>query len=204
MSISKNDVCNLALGHLGSKGSIEDIDSPKKAEEIIMKRWYDLARRKTLKLLKPNFSLKRSVLAVSTEINSFGFSHVYILPSDCLSALGIGNIEEKENNYTIEGGRLYTDETYTDGLPLRYVKDEEDTTKFSPEFVDALSWQLAYMSCMSLTQSKEMLTFIAQTIPSIMSSSSAMNAQENRMIRISNSKFKAAKLTRNPSFEEKK
>lgn len=204
MSLTKETICNLALGHLGSKSTILDIENPKKSEEIVFSQRYDIVRQKALKMIKPNFALKRALLARLDETPVFGFSYVYLLPSDSLSLLGIGNIEDKENNYTIENNRLYIDDNYEDGLPVRYVQDYTDTTKFTPEFVELLSWELAKNCCMAITQSKEMLSYITQIMPRELSSASAMNAQENRMIRISNSRFKASRYSNNPRFEVKK
>ena len=202
-ALSPAVICNLAIGHLGSKESVESITTPKKAEEIVCAQWWDITRRKTLKLIKPNFALKRAILAASSGI-VFGSENCFNIPADCLAVLGVGNIEDKENILTVENGKIFIDGDYDDGLQLRYVKDETDATKFTPEFVELLSWALAKNICFALTQSKDLLAYITQMMPQELSSASAMNAQENRPIRISRSKFKASRYARYPSFQVKK
>ena len=201
--VSKVQICNLALGVLGSAENILNIDNPTNASEKIFALRYDLTRQKVLKLVKPNFALKRDKWAKLNVTPSFGYAYAYAVSNDCLAVLGIGNIEEKRNDYAVEGGQLQTNQDAPEGLPVRYVRDITDVTKFTPEFVDLLAWHLAYDCCMSLTQSAEKLGYLTQIMPHNISNASAMNAQENRPIRISNSKFKAARYNRKPSFEEK-
>ena len=207
MALSKVDICNLALGHLGTNANVLDIDDPREANEKTFALHYDITRRFTLKMVKPNFALKRALLSLSTEESVFGFGNIYNIPADCLQVLGIGEIQDKVNNYTIEANKIFIDDTseYDDGLPVRYIRDETDVSKFSPDFIDLFSWVLAKNVCFTITQSKDMMSYITQIIPTIMSSCSAMNAQENRPVRISNSKFKQARYSDYPvNFEDKR
>ena len=139
MAISKVVICNMALGHLGSDATVEDIDTPRKDEEKIFNLWYDASRRDLLKLVKPNFALKRAEWALLTTTPVFGYVYEYQIAHDCLMVLGVDTIDVKLNNYTIEGDRLQISEVYESGLPVRYVTDVTDVTKFTADFVKLLS-----------------------------------------------------------------
>lgn len=197
------EICNLALSRLGNVGSVENINTPIKTNEIACALWYNVSRQKTLKLLMPNFALCRDILAISTTVPSFGYSSAYPYPQNCLKLLGIGEIQEKQNNYSIESGMILTSETYTNGMPIRYIKDVTDVNKFTPEFITLLSWFLAYNICIPITQNIEKQAYMEQILPRKISEAAAVNAQENRPIRISRSLFKAARTVDNPRFYNK-
>lgn len=192
---SKVDLCNMAIGHLGSFGTVSDIDIPESDVEATFALWYDISRQTFLKMTMPNFSLARRSIALVSETPPLPFSFSYAYPSDCLKVLGIGNIEDKVNNYTVEADRIYTDVEYLDGLPLRFIKDIQDVTSMSPEFKMGFSWFLAGNVAMEITQDEGKVKMIEQLLPEKMSTLSGLNAQENMPIRISRSKFKEARKT---------
>ena len=201
---SENGICNLALSELGSSITVENIRNPRKPVEAIFSTRYDNSRRYSLKLMKPSFAIKRLVITpMVTTIVTDGFTYAYRIPSDSVGVLGIGTIQDRLNNYTIEGNILYTDEYSETGITLRYVKDETDVTKYSPEFIRIFSLILAKDVCMQVLQSNEKLVYLDQRLTTEMSCSASMNSQENRPIKINRSKFEKSKFTKNPSFEVK-
>lgn len=204
MSItSKVDICNMALGHMGNKDTVSDIDQPVNNKEIVFKLWYDIARQTTLKLAMPNFALRRRLLAeITNETVAFGYDHIYEYPADCLKVLGIGNVAERENNYSVEGNRILTNEVYDDGMPIRFIADVTDVSKFSAEFKLLFSWCLARLTVMPITQDARKQAELEAKLPKELSSASALNAQENRPIRLSHSRFLNARMydvSRNPT-----
>lgn len=203
MAISKVVICNMALGHLGSDATVEDIDTPRKDEEKIFNLWYDASRKDLLRLVKPNFALKRAKWALLTTTPVFGYVYEYQIAHDCLMFQGVDTLDVKLNNYTIEGDKLQISEVYTDGLPVRYVSDVTDVTKFTADFVKLLSWQLAFDTCMQITQSVEKLQMLSSILPGQLSKVAAQSDQENRPIRINYSKFRTARWSKTPIFGEK-
>lgn len=201
---SKVELCNLAISHLGNFGTISDIDAPDSDKEVTFSLWYDISRQTFLKMTMPNFCLARKNLALVVETPPAPFSFSYAYPSDCLKILGIGNIEDKKNNYTVEGNRIYTNVEYEDGLPIRYIKDITDVTSFSPEFKVGFSWFLAGNVAMDITQDVNKVKMIEAVLPEKMSTLSGLNAQENMPIRISRSKFKEARVSGFPCNERKR
>ena len=201
---TKSQICVLAGSRLGTNVSVSDIDNPTNAAERVFAKWYDVSRQYVLKILAPNFSLDRALVAKSSVTPVFGAAYCYDKPAGCLRVLGVDEIQEKENTSSIEGDYILSDEDYDDGMPIRYVKDITDVTKFSPEFISLLSWQLAYDCCIELTKDPDKLLYIEKVMPSKLSGAGALNSFENRPIRINNSKFRQARTTFRPSTEDKR
>ena len=201
---SKVQICNMSNSHLGNYGSIMDIDTPKSTSEIVYSLWYDIARQTFLKMVIPNFSMARKTIASVNETSPFPFTYSYEYPSDCLKILGIGAVEDKINNYTVEGNRIYTNVYYADGMPIRYIKDIKDVSLMSPEFKIAFSWYLASLVALEITQDINKSNYIESILPEKMATLSSLNAQENMPIRISRSKFKQARYNGNPYTADKR
>jgi len=204
MSNTKSSVCDLALGRLGDYGSVSDIDTPETDIERIFSKWWDPIRRKTLKMLIPSFAAARKRVSLHAEAPAFGWSQAFEYPDDCLKMLGIGEVQYKENNYAIEqlpSGKkaIMTEEDGSDGLPIRYIKDETDVSKFTDDFVTLMSWELAYATCMGITKDMERLTYMEQILPRKRSEMGAVDSQENRPIRINNSKFFKSRTVNSPT-----
>lgn len=206
MSInSKVDICNLALGHLGNYGTINDIDTPTNDKERTFTLWYDITRQAVLKQTMPNFSLARRLVSELVVTIPFGYRNAFEYPSDCLKVLGLGNIDEKGwYSYTVEGGQILTDDDWDDGLQLRYISDVTDVGSMSPEFKLLLSWALAANVALTITQDAGKAKLIRSEMPMKMSELSGLNAQENPPIRISNSRFQNARYANLAPNAEKK
>lgn len=206
---SKNDVCNLALSNLGNFGTVSDIDTPTNDKERAFSLWYDICREFVLKLLMPNFALSREIVAKSSEVPAFGYAFFYDYPNNALKILGVGNIEDKENNYNIErtpnGVKAIGHDTdYTDGMPVRFIYDVTDINEFSPEAVLLLGQYLSAYTCVAITQDLAKATKMKSELPAEISTASGMNAQENVPVRISNSRFKQARFGGVPQNTSKK
>ena len=208
MSVVATDIeiCNLALNELGDRGSVENIAVPKKPVERIFARWYHVIRQMALKEQMPNFALARRLVAQDlNKTPDFGYSYAYEYPQDCVRFLGIGEQAEKENNYSIENNAILTDLDYVDdGLPIRFIIDETDVTKFSSEFVLVISKMLAYATCYEITQDDQKKLIIEKDLKILKVSASALSGMENRPIRINNSKFSKSRRSNFPSNYVKK
>lgn len=201
---SKSELCNLSLSRLGNYNSISDIDTPKTQLEQVFALWYDVARQAFLKMTMPNFAIARKTVARLDDAPAFGYAYAYEYPVDCLRVLGIGNIDEKMNNYSVEGNAIQTDVLHDDGLPLRYVANITDVTKMTPEFILAFSWYLASCVALEITQDMSKVSLIEQILPSKIMALSGINAQENMPVRMSRSLFKQARYVDNPTNVDKK
>lgn len=206
---SKVIVCNLGLSRLGNYGSVENIDTPKKPAEIVFAKWWDAARRMALKEIMPHFALARRILSPDATAPEFGYGTRFEYPSDCVRVLGFGEVQEKKNTYAVEGGWILTDDYDEDSdgnisLKLRFVKDESDITKWTPEFIDAMAWFLAYTVNMEITQDFDKQVYLEKIVNSKKAVASGINAQENMPVRVNRSKFEQARTVHRPSNYEKK
>lgn len=192
---SKNDICNLTLDILGNADTVTNIDIPSNQKEVVFKLWYDITRQNTLKQMMPNFALDRRIVALTNYVPAFGYAYAYEYPADCLKLLGIGGVSEKTNDYAVEGGYILTNESYPDGMPIRIIKDVESVVLMSAEFKTQFAWELADVVCASITQNAQKSAMIKQQLPIVRISNSGVNAQENRPIRISNSRARAARIS---------
>lgn len=190
---SKNDICNMTLSHLGNYGTVSDIDTPQNNKEIVFALWYDITRKATLALLMPNFALARKRVSRAVLTPVFGYKYAYEYPLDCVKLLGINNLDEKEYDYSKEGNYIWTDELYEDGMPIRYVKNITDVTAMTDEFKIELALELVPHVALPITQDAQKSDMIIRQLPALRASLSAINAQENKPIRISHSKFKQAR-----------
>lgn len=190
-------ICNQTLSRLGNYGSVMSIDTPKNSKEIAFANWYSLTRQWCLKESMPNFALERRFVAKLGTNDLFGYAYRYEYPQDCLKVLGIGNVEEKANNYAIESYNgimcIFTDMDYEGGLPLRYIKDVTDTARFTPEFTLYFILMLGKNVAMEITQDINKVAAFEAKIPMELSALSGVNAQENKPIRKSTPRFSNAR-----------
>ncbi len=154
-SVSKVQIANLALSHIRDKGAIESLDEAT-PQARMAKLWYDAARRQVLVDSDWGFARKRMTLAVHGDDPPDDWSYRYQYPSDCLAPRRIRNplgrikpavpfaVEQSD-----DGSRSIV--TDAEEAELSYTLDLEDVTAFSPYFVLALSYQLAYYLAGPLT-----------------------------------------------------
>ena len=112
-------------------------------------------------------------------VPAWNYGLTYQLPSDCLRVIQVSDIfngvdlaeyrNQDDREYVIEGDKLITNMTGNDlsanvqpvggvtptpvPLPILYVADVTDTSKFHPLFVEALACKLASDMCERLSQS---------------------------------------------------
>jgi hypothetical protein len=202
---SKAAVCNLATSRLGNFGSVNNIDIPSTPLETTFALVYDVIRQDLITTAMPNFALQRRLVAKETAVPAFGWSYQYEYPVDCLKVLGIGPVSCKTLDYSVEGGVIMSNTDYTSagGMPLRFLGDIEDLTSFNAQFINLFALFLADAVAMAVTQDSQKAQMISQALPFKLASTSANQAQENRPIRISNSRYQAARFVNQPSFVTK-
>lgn len=199
---SKIQICNLAAGAQGLKSSINNIDTPTSDKEIVFSQWYDITRQHVLKFLMPNFALQRVLLAAMPAVPAayaMEYQYAYAVPSNCLKVLGLGPIDNQETKPTIENGIIFTNVNYANGAPpLRFIADITDVTLFSVDFIMTFASILGKLTAMVNTQDPAKKASLLKDAMQEWTNSTAQNAQENKPIRVSRSKFREARRTNNP------
>lgn len=163
---SEVDICNLALAHLGDNATVASLDPPEgSAQAEHCARFYPIARDSLLEMHTWGFATKRVTLALlGSGWPEWDYS--YMQPSDALNIIAIlppdatDDYSQGLSNVPNAAGGSYVPQAFScevDGsgndviltdqadAVLRYTSVVEDTTKFSPLFVMALSWHLASM-----------------------------------------------------------
>lgn len=146
---SEVDICNLALAHLGDEAQVLAIKPPDgSVQSKHCGRFYPIARDQLLESHPWSFATKRASLAANADsVEPWAFA--YALPSKCLRALAVllpsQCDDEDGEDFIIEidadGAKvLYTN---AEQATLRYIEQIDDTTKYTPGFVGALSRLLA-------------------------------------------------------------
>lgn len=141
------DIANLALARLGDTANVPSLVPPDgSAQAAHCARFYPFARNTLLELHEWGFATRRAVLALTGE-NVGDWAYAYALPSDALRVIDIlpqSAGEGSAQDYSIEANAdsrlILTDQ---EGAVVRYVGLVTDATRFSPLFVEALSWLLA-------------------------------------------------------------
>lgn len=146
---SKVEIWNLALAHIGHKANVADPDEAS-AEANHCRRFYPIALRVALERFAWSFATRRTALAeVTNPVDHWGYA--YGLPNLCIKPRAVllpqSNDDSKEQQFAVESDEngdaiLYCN---VQSAVLKYTTLVEDTNKFTPFFVLALSYELAGM-----------------------------------------------------------
>lgn len=193
---SKIQLCNLANGSQGLRNSINDIDKPRSDKEVVYSQWYDITRQYLLKLMMPNFALNRIIVSAKEVPAGYvdQYAYAYEYPVRCLKLLGIGAIDCITNPPTVENNLIFTNSVYTTGLPIRFIDDVTDVTVFSPDFIFVFQAVLGKVTAMANTQDPAKKASLLKDTALEVMNSTAQNAQENKPIRRSISRFRLARM----------
>lgn len=153
------DIANFALNALGAGRIISLSDESEKA--IILNLLYNHVRQKCLTSFNWQFARKRVKIAALADKPAFEYAYQYELPIDFLRLVQANITYTPYNDslivnsdaklYTIENNKILTN--LEPPLSLMYTADIEDTTFFTPLFVNYFYLELALEACESLTQS---------------------------------------------------
>lgn len=146
------DIANMALGHLGISTEIQNLDTEASKEARACRRYYDLARDKTLRDFDWPFANAIEALAlVETDPTvEWGFSYRY--PADAVAIRrilnGVTRADTEGTKVRYATGRdsvgriIYSD---LDDAEIQYTYREDDPERYPPDFVYAFSLLLAHM-----------------------------------------------------------
>jgi len=172
---SQVDICNRALGFLGSSSSITSMTQDSKAARLCNRMFQDSVDA-VLAAHPWNCAIVRSPSLARDSTNpTHGYDYRYALPNDpyCLRVLHLKGELDGAKDYKIEGRYLLCNYS---SVYITYIKRITDPNEFSPWLVDAVAARLAadisYGLTGSSTQQREMMALYrdykleAQTIDS--------------------------------------
>lgn len=159
MASSNTEIANLALSHLGVSKEISNLDNEASAEASSCRRFYEPARKQTLRDFAWPFATKYAALGLvanlPAEIEEWAYSYRY--PSDCASLRRIVSGIRPETQQTrvpyqiardITGLLIYTNKTDAE---VEFTFNETDVSRFPEDFVMALSLRIAMYVAPRLT-----------------------------------------------------
>jgi len=171
MATSAVEICNSALLKLGAQRISSLIENNKRAK--LCNERYEGLRKEVLRAHPWNFAIGRATLVQLGTTPEFEYNFEYALPTDCLRVLNTedesgtrsrvqavpnshlyfeGGVSNRAG-FKIEGRKLLTNETE---VRIRYILDLQDTTKFDPNFDDALATRMAAEFSYALVQSNSL------------------------------------------------
>ncbi|MHB8825150.1 MAG: hypothetical protein ACYC5T_10000 [Thiobacillus sp.] len=161
------EIVNMALTRLGEGHIVSMSDNTKPAREA--NTIYQTTKDALLGGYNWSFAKTRAILTATLTAPAFEYALAYDLPADCLRVLFVGEYYvgldltdyrgAPTELFVIEGRQILTDmgtitAPSTDNkMNLKYVKKEDDVTKFSINFTSALIAKLAENLAEPLTQS---------------------------------------------------
>lgn len=152
---TKTDILNLALANLGQ--DFISADNQNTAAARSANFMYDFARRNLLRAHDWTFAVRTAPLAESATISPFGqLPYVYALPADALFLKTIFyegslfKIDLKHRLFMTDDNQKLVACSFANPTAI-YVKDEQNTSLFEPDFTACLAFLLAAELAVPLT-----------------------------------------------------
>lgn len=176
MATSSVEICNSALVKVGA-ARIASLSDDTKAAKLCNEQ-YDKLRKKLIRAHPWNFAIARVALAQNGNTPVYDFTYEYAIPSDVLRVLDTDLTEGAE--WVIETNSASDRVLLTDyeTIKIQYLKNVTDTTIFSPDFEEALSFLLASDLAYSLTNSRALGITLYNAYKAEIAEARSFDAQE--------------------------
>lgn len=188
------DICNLALDDL-KQLPIKSIITPQSNTEQVCARNYDVTRRECLFSHPWKFAITRIQLTANPSTTPlFGYAYAYDLPIDYIRLVTVGDdyIGDLRTAFEIESNQLLAvaGDVVFDGTTknVRYMRDVEDVTKFSPGFITYFRLKLAIRMSNKFNVSTQIKAGLKEDFSDAQTEARAVNGQESKIKRIQSSR----------------
>lgn len=154
---SNTEICNIALSHVGVGKSIANLDTEQSQEAVVCRVFFETVRDAVLRDFAWPFASRTVAVGLIEEDPNDEWDYSYRYPTDCLSIRrvlsGVRNdTHQSRVPYKIaqddDGRLIYCD---TEDAEIEYTVRAEDPELYSPDFVMALSFRLAFYIAPRLT-----------------------------------------------------
>lgn len=151
MSYTRLQIYNLALWNLGVKTTLQSTTGTD-PKVVALNLFYDVALEQTLKDNDWNFARAYKDLALSSTGKSENpfYQYEFDYPNDCLSAREIVSLDPNTNIDFEVSSNTSMKQVINTNVPtakLKYTRRVDKEAFFTPEFVMALGWYLAFLIC---------------------------------------------------------
>lgn len=180
---SKVEIVNMALSSLGSKQTIQDIDSDQSTEARTANLHYVPALTTLLEAADWSFATTWDTSALLTQDPPDDWSYMYAWPANAVRIIGIVDTLDSRMNKPAK----YRKANYSGQVVLltdtvspvwRYVFLNDSPATYTAKFVDALAAQLAYRLAMPLTRKADLRQAALETYGILVREASAADANE--------------------------
>jgi len=161
MSISKTDICNLALNHLAMK-SLVNIDTETTPSATACNLYYEPVRDDTFREFRWPFATVRAALVLTTD-EVLGWTYIYLYPVKAVTIWSVfdeSTVDDKDTQeyevIFIPGTNRRVICTQKETAYAEYTYKVEDTTIYDAKFAQAIGYKLAAMLAHQLTGSAEL------------------------------------------------
>jgi hypothetical protein len=174
MASSEVDIVNIALtAHLGAR-SIEDFNDNSKEAKLARTSYNDI-RKSVMRAHPWNCCMKRTSISTLEDAPVWGFDYAYQTPVDCLRVLEV-NGETWLESWQVENNQIVTD--LSPPIEIRYIFDNTSVGSYDPEFIDALSYKLAYSWVEPLVKAANLKKLMFDFYKAALSSARGTDGQE--------------------------
>ena len=151
MALTKTNICNQALGRIGSPHVMDINDTDSKSARVCNET-FELAVREVARAGDFNCLKKRLELARLTLAPAFEWAYQFQLPAGFISLVELNGIKVTGllgDEWEIEADKLLTD---ADVARVRYIGYDEATHQWDPLFVNAVVVLLASKIALPIRQ----------------------------------------------------
>ena len=172
---SKVNICNMALSRIGASTITSLTDGTQEAK--LCNTFFDNLADRAMMQGSWSSTLKRVVLAQTTNTPAFQYDYEYQLPVDpkCLKVLMIDEDVDGEHKYSIEDDKLLTDKN---GVSIKYIAQITDPENYDPMLTEAIEVLLAAYLVYPLTGSQSGALEFANKYEELVDKNLAIDGQQ--------------------------
>lgn len=186
------DICNMS-GDLLRERAISVISPPVTETEKIYARHYDEVRQWLLYQGVWNFAY-RVVEIDRTSTPAGDFADAYLLPTNCLRLLSVGDATFRgQTKYEVRGREIVIDNDGEAALLVRYIEDVTDVTTWSAGYRKLMILLLAEQVGYAITGKEKPIERLEALIKAAWKDAFSIDGQESPPTRIERSRLLTAR-----------
>lgn len=165
-------ICNRALSKIGDEIQITSLNDNTKPARYC-KILYPDARDFVLRSFPWRFALKRYLLAPLSQSPLFGYTHQYVMPSECLRIWKVAD----DVDYQVEGKHILTNTGSLAFIGIRRIENPDD---FDAMFVETLALKIAVELAVPLTASISLKNDLANEYKNFVQQAKTVSSMEGK------------------------
>lgn len=187
MANSPEQICNMALSHVGHTQFIDSLENERSNEASVCNLHYVPSRDFVLQVFPWPEATKYATLGLVEETPNDDWLFSYRYPSDCLFVRRVSTVLGRATpdpppfiTAADDIGRvIYTNQ---ENAKIEYTKRLVDTAQFSESLTQALAWYLAAMICPGLSKQPKQADYAMRmfVVFSGMARSTSLNEQQQQ------------------------